>query len=102
LKRDLRLIVQEPIVATEAEPFKNVKRLYQACTNVNAIEILGNTVLTSLVAKWPVVSGSPTANWTWHQSVVESRNAGYSSSYIFSFSVSSDNRNSTQRVIRVS
>jgi hypothetical protein len=103
LKEDLRIIIQEPIDETEVEPFKNAKRLYEACTNVNLIETRGTTDLDSLTSQWPVVTGNGTpADWTWQKSVVESRNNGYSASYFFSFSVSTDNRDSTKRVIRVS
>jgi hypothetical protein len=103
LKDDLRIIISDPINDTEAEPFKNAKRLYQACLNVNLIEERGTTDVEGLKNQWPVVTRqSPPAEWTWQKSVVDARNNGYSSSYFFSFSVSSDNRNSTQRVIRVS
>lgn len=102
LKQDLRLIVQQPIGDNEVMPFQNVKRLYQACMNVDQIETLGKSLFAPLVAQWPVVSGPPPADWTWQKSVADSRNAGYSASYFFSFSVSTDNRDSLKRVIRVS
>jgi neprilysin len=102
LMEDLRIIIQEPINDTEIEPFQNLKRLYQACINETLINSRGNTDLSSLLAQWPVAGGNIDAAWTWQKSAADARNAGYSASNFLSFSVSSDNRDSTKRVIRVS
>lgn len=107
LKEELRVIVNEPIGTNDIEPFKNFKTLYKACFNTALIEQRGPTpVLNALIAMggWPVVAGnswnSPDV-WTWQQSVVNSRSNGYSVSYFLSFSVSTDNKDTTKRIIRV-
>lgn len=53
---------------------------------------------------WPVVKGDAWEEklWTWQQSVKEFRKRGYSTDYIFDFSVGTDLKNSTRRIIDVS
>lgn len=105
MKDQLRVIVQEDIQANEIAPFQNVKRLYRACINTDLIESLGDTPVRSAliaVGRWPVAdSGWIENTWTWYDSVTSSRANGYSVSYFMSFSVSTDNRNSSRRIIRV-
>lgn len=107
LKEQLRVIVNEPSQPDEIEPFQNFKKLYKSCVNTDLIEQRGlSPVLNVLNAMggWPLVSGdnwnSPDT-WTWQQSVINSRANGYSVNYFLSFSVSTDNKNTTQRIIRV-
>lgn len=52
---------------------------------------------------WPVVKGNSwdEKSWTWQQSVKEFRKRGYSTDYIFDFSVGTDLKNSTHRIIDV-
>lgn len=106
MREQLREIVSEPITAGEIVPFQNVKKLYQACSNTALIDQLGTApVLNALnsMGGWPVVNTAWNENaWTWQGSVASSRQFGYSVSYLLSFSVSTDNRDSTKRVIRVS
>lgn len=102
----LRVIATEPSSVNEIQPFKDVKALYQACMNVDAIESLDMIRFDAVVAEmggWPVVLGSGwnEALWTWEQFVFRSRIYGYSVSNILSFSVTADNRDSTRRIIRV-
>ncbi len=106
LKIQLRVIVQEPIQTNEIEPFQNVKRLYSACMNVSLIESLGMTPVRDVIndmGGWPVLETVWDANnqWTWQSSVQLSRQFGYSVSNFMSISVSTDNRNSLRRIIRV-
>lgn len=53
---------------------------------------------------WPVIKGDSweEKSWTWQKSVKEFRDRGYSTDYIFDFSVGSDLKNSTRRIIDVS
>lgn len=102
----LRVIATEPSAVNEIQPFKDVKALYQACMNLDAIEALDMAQFDALIAEmggWPVVLGSGwnEAAWTWEQSVFSSRVHGYSVSNFITFSVTSDNRDATRRIIRV-
>jgi len=53
---------------------------------------------------WPVVKGDAwdESKWTWQQSVKDFRKRGYSTDYIFDFSVGTDLKNSSRRIIDVS
>jgi predicted metalloendopeptidase len=108
LREQLRTIINEPIQDNEIEPFKNVKRLYQACVNTDAIEALGVMPVKNIIDSmggWPAVVGdtwNTPDTWTWQQASVWSRENGYSVSNLLSFSVSTDNKNTTKRIIRVS
>lgn len=106
MKEQLRLIVAEPITNEDIEPFRNVKNLYKACMDTDAIESLGSAPVLNtlnLMGSWPVVSSAwNSEDWTWQKSVELSRQYGYSVSHFLSFAVSTDNKDSTKRIIRVS
>jgi membrane metallo-endopeptidase-like protein 1 len=53
---------------------------------------------------WPVIKGDAwdEKSWSWQQSVKDFRKRGYSTDYIFDFSVGTDLKNSTRRIIDVS
>lgn len=53
---------------------------------------------------WPVVKGDSwdEKSWTWQQSVKNFRKRGYSTDYILDFSVGTDLKNSTRRIVDVS
>jgi hypothetical protein len=52
---------------------------------------------------WPVLDDNwSVPNWQWVDDIASSRANGYSVNYLLSFAVSTDNRVSTKRVIRVS
>lgn len=106
LKDQLRVLVQEPIQSDDIVPFQNVKSLYRACMNVALIEEQGVAPVRNVIDSiggWPVLETVWNGNndWTWQQSVQRSRTFGYSVSNFLSFSVSTDNRNSSKRIIRV-
>lgn len=106
MKEQLRVIVAEPIADNEVQPFKDVKNLYRACMDTETIESLGTAPVLSALNRmggWPVVSSTWNTNtWTWDGSAALARQNGYSVSNFLSFSVSTDNKNSTRRIIRVS
>ncbi|KAG4067966.1 hypothetical protein HA402_010652 [Bradysia odoriphaga] len=106
LKDQLRVIVQEPIASGEIEPFQNVKRLYRACINTALIDEQGVTPVRDVIDRmggWPVLETNwdATNQWTWQRSVELSREFGYSVSNFMSISVSTDNKNSSRRIIRI-
>lgn len=105
MKEQLRVIVNEPIATGDIEPFQNVKNLYKACMNTDVIEALGKAPVETILNQmggWPVATGTLDSTWTWQRSAWLSRERGYSVSYFLSFSVSTDNKDSTKRIIRVS
>lgn len=52
---------------------------------------------------WPVLEGDNwnEKSWSWQQSVKDFRKLGYSTDYILDFSVGTDLKNSTKRIIDV-
>lgn len=52
---------------------------------------------------WPVVKGDnwDEKSWSWQKSVKDFRKRGYSTDYILDFSVGTDLKNSTRRIIDV-
>lgn len=53
---------------------------------------------------WPVLKGDQwdqDSSWTWVKSVGDFRQQGYSTDYFFDFSVGTDLKNSTRRIIDV-
>lgn len=70
------------------------------------IESQGATPVRNVIDSmggWPVLETVWNGNndWTWQRSVQLSRTFGYSVSSFMSFSVSTDNKNSSRRIIRV-
>lgn len=107
MKNHLRIIVNEPINETDIQPFKNVRLLNQACLDLTAIENLGTEPIMSKILSlggWPVMFNGvwDDSEWTWQDTMAKLRTHGFSVSYIFSFSVTSDQQNSTNRIGRVS
>lgn len=105
LNEQLRVIINEPIKSDEIAPFQNAKKLYKACFNTDLVEQRGTTPVMNVLnamGGWPVVMSTWNSDtWTWQQSVQKSRENGYSVSYFLSFSVSTDNKDTTKRIIRV-
>jgi neprilysin len=105
MKDHLRLIVNEPIRSDEIQPFKNLKYLNKACLNTSLIEDLSIQPLMSKIVNmggWPVLGNWNSVDWTWTKTVAKLREHGFSVSSIFSFSITTDQRESTKRTARVS
>lgn len=106
LQEQLRALISDDIDDSEIEPFKLVKKLYQACMNKTLIEERGTKPLLDIqesLGGWPVVKGDKWDEnaWTWQKSVRDFRKHGYSTDYILDFSVGTDLKNSTTRIVDV-
>jgi predicted metalloendopeptidase len=106
LQEQLRTLVSEPINEAEAEPFKLAKKVFKACMNKTYIETRGIKPLLDIheeLGGWPVVKGDAwdEGSWNWVKSVQDFRRKGYSTDYIFDFSVGTDLKNSTRRIIDI-
>lgn len=53
---------------------------------------------------WPLIKGDAwdEKSWSWQKSVKDFRKLGYSTDYILDFSVGTDLKNSTRRIVDVS
>ena len=123
----LRSLVEKPIKDGDAEPFKLVKNLYQSCLNKSNLilpffllrliaelivlfsamaEEKGLTPLQDILKEfggWPVVVGDSwdESTFVWTEMIYKFRRVGYSIDYFVDFSVTTDLKNSTTRVIDV-
>jgi membrane metallo-endopeptidase-like protein 1 len=107
MKDHLRIIVNEPVDEIEIKPFRDLKLLNQACLNLDAIEAVGTAPVMNKVQQlggWPAMIGGDwdDSEWSWESTIASLRSFGYSVSYIFTFSVTTDQQNSTRRIGRVS
>ena len=105
MRDHLRLLINKPVEENEAKPFKDLKLLNQACLNLDAIEAVGALQMQAKfldMGGWPVLSTSwNDASWRWEDTIAKFRTHGYAISQIFSFSVTTDYRNSSVRSARV-
>lgn len=107
LNEQIRVLIDAPILDSEAAPFRMAKHLYRACMNKSLIEERGLQPLIDQVegmGGWPVVKGDGwnESAWNWQQSVSQFRHRGFSMDYFFDFSIGIDLRNSSERIIDVS
>ncbi|XP_055543996.1 neprilysin-2-like isoform X1 [Wyeomyia smithii] len=105
LQEQLRSLVSEEIGENEGTPFKLAKNLFKLCMNKTRIEEKGTKPLLDILdilGGWPVLKGDmwdTDSSWSWVKSVKDFRQQGYSTDYFFDFSVGTDLKNSTRRII---
>ncbi|XP_053693911.1 neprilysin-2-like isoform X1 [Sabethes cyaneus] len=105
LQEQLRSLVSEEIGENEGTPFKLAKNLFKLCMNKTRIEEKGTKPLLDILdtlGGWPVLKGDQwdsDSSWSWVKSVKDFRQQGYSTDYFFDFSVGTDLKNSTRRII---
>lgn len=126
LQGQLKNILSEAIEENEAAPFKLAKNLYKACMNKSQFNIFLIIILNLLLViffialieernikplveiidsfgGWPVVKGDSwdESKWNWTKTTEGFRKLGYSTDYILDFSIETDPKNSTKRIIDV-
>lgn len=106
VQEQLRTIINEEEQPNEAKPFLLAKRLNKACLNKTIIEERGKKPLVDLLESfggWPVVKGDLWSehSFDWVETIKKFRIFGLDTSPIFSFTVTTDSRNSTSRVCDV-
>uniref|UniRef100_A0A4Y0BJM9 Neprilysin, neutral endopeptidase 2 n=1 Tax=Anopheles funestus TaxID=62324 RepID=A0A4Y0BJM9_ANOFN len=105
LQQQLRSLLSEDIFDSEATPFKLAKNFYNLCMNKTRIEEKGNKPVLDILDNlggWPVLKGDSwdlDSSWSWVKSVKDFRNNGYSTDFFFEFSIVTDSKNSTRRII---
>ena len=100
----VRGLLEGNIEAAEPKPFQMAKSVFQSCMNKEKIEERGFTPLTSVLKKmggWPLLDG---ASWDqdgfkWYEMVYKFRDMGYSVDYFVDFSVTTDLKNSSWRIL---
>ncbi|CAG0881750.1 unnamed protein product [Cyprideis torosa] len=106
LKEDLRLLVQEEIKEKEPAPFIMLKQVYKSCMDKGTIAKLGEEVLHDVLRKmggWPILEGDDwdekNKDLKWTDLVFISRDLGFSVDNFLDFSVVTDIKNSSWRII---
>lgn len=107
VQEQLRTIINEEVQANESKPFRLAKNFNQACLNLSIIAERGEKPLADILESyggWPVVKGDSwsEANWNWIETIKKFRLSGLDIHIIFSFSVTTDYKNSSRRIIDVS
>ena len=92
------------IAASEPKPFRMAKSVFQSCMNKERIEELGFSPLKSVLKKmggWPLLEGSSwdQDGFKWYEMVYKFRENGYSVDYLVDFSVTTDLKNSSWRIL---
>jgi len=104
LNEQLRVLLESKIVASDQKPFRLAKSMFQSCMDKEAIEERGVAPLASVLRAmggWPLIEGS---RWNqdgfkWYEMVYRFRDMGYSVDYLVDFSVTTDLKNSSWRVL---
>lgn len=107
LSEQLKNIITAPIDESDIEPFKKVKKFFAACMDTETVEkrgLEGITRIQDAMGGWPAVQGDKwdENSWTWQKVAIDCRKNGYSTDYVVDFSVGTDLKNSSVKVVDVS
>ena len=109
LLTQVRMLLEEKGKEGEARPFTMARDVYKSCMDIDNIEAMGlepiKTILRQL-GGWPVLEGPQwesqfTLNnpYIWYEQVYKFRQVGYSVDYFVDFSVTTDLKNSSWRIL---
>lgn len=106
VQEQLRVIINEEEQPNESKPFLLAKRLNKACLNKTIIEQRGIKPLADMLESyggWPVVKGDlwSADTFDWIDMIKKFRQSGLDTNIIFTFSVTTNLKNSTSRIIDV-
>jgi len=104
LKNKMRKLIEAPVEEHDPEVTVLIKNLYTSCKEKERIEARGLEPLEDVLAKmkgWPVIEGDKwnEAAFHWTTAVYRNRALGYSIDYMYDFSVTTDVKNSTWRIL---
>ncbi|XP_014250818.1 neprilysin-2 isoform X2 [Cimex lectularius] len=104
LEGQLRDILTEPSLPGEIQPIYDAKSLYQLCMNETKIEMYGTEPVLKLFEQlggWPVLDENwdRDGSWNWRDTIYKFRAHGFSVDYFFDFSIGSDLKNTSYRII---
>ena len=100
----------DPSDPRDANPFRMARDIYKSCMDKNQIEALGLQPIKDILKKlggWPALEGP---SWTgssegkpyiWYEQVYKFRRMGYSVDYFVDFSVTTDLKNSSWRILDI-
>ncbi|TRY73034.1 hypothetical protein TCAL_01898 [Tigriopus californicus] len=104
LLTQVRLLLEEENSPDEAKSFHMARYVYQSCMDKEGIERLGVDPLKQILRTlggWPVLEGASWngSNYIWYEQVYRFRKMGYSVDYFVDFSVTTDLKNSSWRIL---
>jgi len=100
----VRGLLEGEIKASDPKPFQMAKSVFQSCMDKETIETAGLEPLKLILKKmggWPLLDG-PTWNeegYKWYEMTYKFRENGYSVDYLVDFSVTTDLKNSSWRIL---
>jgi len=103
LEEQLRDILESNVTDDESKVFQQARDQYRACMNLPKLEEIGLEPVNNILEKfggWPVLQDDWNEDsFDWEQLVYIFRENGYSTDYLFDFSIATDLKNSTWRTI---
>jgi len=104
LNEQVRGLLEGDIEAHEPKPFRMAKSIFQSCMNTEVIERKGLEPLKKVLKTmggWPLLEGDSWVQegFKWYDMVYNFRDMGYSVDYLVDFSVSTDLKNSSWRIL---
>jgi len=100
----VRGLLEGEIKASDPKPFQMAKSVFQSCMDKETIEAAGLEPLKLILKKmggWPLLEG-PSWNeegYKWYEMTYKFRENGYSVDYLVDFSVTTDLKNSSWRIL---
>ncbi len=97
------MLLESEGVAGEPRPFRMARDVYRSCMDKERIEEAGTRPLIGILKRlggWPVLHRDwNDTGYVWYEQVYRLRKAGYSVDYFVDFSVTTDLKNSSWRVL---
>jgi len=106
LLQQLRIILEDEGHEGESHVFTMARNVYKACMDEEKIESIGLQPLKDMLKSlggWPVLEGDAwnEEKFNWIETVYTFRSHGYSTDYLIDFSIVTDSKNSSWRVIDI-
>ena len=101
------MLLEEESPLGESKPYRMARDVYKSCMDIGKIERLGLEPVKQILSDlggWPVLLG-PNVTWEneahyiWYEQVYKFREKGYSVDYLVDFSVTTDLKNSSWRIL---
>jgi len=100
----VRGLLEGEIKASDPKPFQMAKSVFQSCMDKETIEAAGLEPLKAILKKlggWPLLEGAAwnEEGYKWYEMNYKFRENGYSVDYLVDFSVTTDLKNSSWRIL---
>jgi len=100
----VRGLLEGEIKASDPKPFQMAKSVFQSCMDKETIEAAGLEPLKAILKKlggWPLLEGPAWSEdgYKWYEMNYKFRENGYSVDYLVDFSVTTDLKNSSWRIL---